>query len=129
MRRMTDSRKNAIQIRTLLLKAADIETMPDEHKMHFLNPNAVRINKSLGDAVGLNHIGVHIIYVEPGRETTEYHKHHYEEECVYILADTACRPRDGHTVTASIARQSSQTRRGPSPLPLAATACVIYHRC
>ena len=70
----------------LLLKAADIEQMPGERKVHFLNPNAVRINKSLGDAVGLSQIGVHVIYVEPGKETTEYHKHLYEEECVYVLS-------------------------------------------
>lgn len=72
--------------RKLLLKAADIEQMPGERKVHFLNQNAVRINKSLGDAIGLNHIGVHLIYVEPGKETTEYHKHFYEEECVYGLS-------------------------------------------
>lgn len=73
----------------LLLKAAQIEQMEGEVKTHFLNPNAVRVNKSLGDAVGLNHIGVHLIYVEPGRDTTECHKHYYEEECVYVLAGTA----------------------------------------
>lgn len=72
--------------RKLLLKAADIESMAGEHKVHFLNPNAVRINKSLGDAIGLSQLGVHIIYVEPGRDATEYHKHYYEEECVYVLS-------------------------------------------
>lgn len=75
-----------METRELLLKAADIEQMVGEHKVHFLNSNAVRINKSLGDAVGLSQIGVHIIYVEPGKETTEYHKHFYEEECVYVLS-------------------------------------------
>lgn len=72
--------------RKLLLKATDIKNMVGERKVHFLNPNAVRINKSLGDAVGLNQIGVHMIYVDPGRDTTEYHKHHFEEECVYVLS-------------------------------------------
>ncbi len=72
--------------RKLLLKATDIKNMVGERKVHFLNPNAVPINKSLGDAVGLNQIGVHMIYVDPGRDTTEYHKHHFEEECVYVLS-------------------------------------------
>ncbi len=72
--------------RKLLLKAAEIEAMPGERKTHFLNPNAVRLNKSLGDAVGLKHMGVHMIYVEPGRDTTEYHRHHYEEEGVFVLS-------------------------------------------
>ena len=70
----------------LLLKAAHIDNMAGQQKVHFLNPNAVRINKSLGDVVGLEQIGVHIIYVEPNRESTEYHKHYYEEECIYVLS-------------------------------------------
>ena len=57
-------------------------------KTHFLNPNAKRINKSLGDATGLTGIGFHIIEVEPGHETTEYHVHYHEDECVYVLAGT-----------------------------------------
>jgi uncharacterized cupin superfamily protein len=86
--------------RKLLLKAADIEQMEGERKVHFLNSNAVRINKSLGDAVGLNHLGVHVIYVEPGKETTEYHKHYYEEECVYVLSGqgTAIIEGDHHKI-------------------------------
>jgi uncharacterized cupin superfamily protein len=75
-----------VDTRKLLLKAAEIEAMPGERKTHFLNPNAVRLNKSLGDAVGLKHMGVHMIYVEPGRDTTEYHRHHYEEESVFVLS-------------------------------------------
>lgn len=69
-----------------LLTAEEINNMQGERKVHFLNPNAVRINKSLGDAVGLNNLGVHIIYVEPGHDSTEYHIHYYEEECIYILS-------------------------------------------
>jgi uncharacterized cupin superfamily protein len=71
---------------TLLLKAKQIEQMKGEEKTHFLNPNAIKINKSLGDAVGLNHIGVHMLFVETGKDTTEYHKHYYEEECIYVLS-------------------------------------------
>lgn len=75
--------------RKFMITAADIAAMAGEHKTHFLNPNAVRINKSLGDAVGLSRIGVHVIYVEPGRDTTEYHIHHFEDECVYVLSGSA----------------------------------------
>ncbi len=81
--------------RKLLLTASDIENMAGERKTHYLNPTAVRINKSLGDAVGLKHIGVHLIYVEPGRDTTEYHKHHYEEECLYVLSGQGMALIDG----------------------------------
>ena len=74
--------------RNLILKAGEIREMKGDHRVHFLNPNAQRIRKSLGDEVGLNNIGVHIIYVEPGKDTTEYHKHYYEEECIYVLSGT-----------------------------------------
>lgn len=39
--------------RDLLIKSKEIEEMEGEEKIHFLNQNAVRINKSLGDLVGL----------------------------------------------------------------------------
>ncbi len=72
--------------RSYLLTAAEIANLPGTLKVHFLNPNAERINKSLGDAVGLQHIGVHIITVAPGKDSTEYHQHWYEEECIYVLS-------------------------------------------
>ena len=72
-----------------LLRAADIAAMPGEQKTHFLNPNAVRLNKSLGDAVGLRQLGVHLIEVAPGRDSTELHVLHYEEECIYVLSGVA----------------------------------------
>lgn len=83
--------------RKFLLKADEIANMQGTRKVHFLNPNAVRIDKSLGDAVGLEHVGVHIIQVDPGRDTTEYHRHHYEEECVYVLSGCATLILDGES--------------------------------
>ena len=71
-----------------LLKASDIDSMEGELITHFLNPNAVRFNKSLGQATGMSEMGVHMIYVEPGHDSTEYHKHLYEEECIYIISGT-----------------------------------------
>lgn len=73
---------------TYLLKAAEIEAMEGLAKTHFLNPAAKRINKSLGDITGLTGLGIHLIEVAPGDETTEYHVHHYEDEAVYILSGT-----------------------------------------
>lgn len=73
---------------TYLITAAQIEAMEGTQKTHFLNPNAQRLNKSLGDAVGLTGIGVHLIEVGPGHDTTEFHRHHHEDECVYILSGT-----------------------------------------
>lgn len=67
----------------------EIENLEGVEKQHFLNDNACRRNKSLGDLTGLHGIGFHIIEVEPGRETTEFHVHYHEEECVYVLEGEA----------------------------------------
>lgn len=72
-----------------LLRADEIAAMEGLKKTHFLNPNAQRVNKSLGDATGLTGLGFHIIEVEPGHETTEHHVHHHEDECVYVLSGHA----------------------------------------
>lgn len=72
-----------------LVPAAEIAAMEGLAKTHFLNPDAQRINKSLGDLAGLTGIGVHLIEVAPGHATTEHHVHHHEDECVYVLEGTA----------------------------------------
>jgi len=72
-----------------LITRAEIDEIKGTEKTHFLNPNAKRTNKSLGDLTGLTGFGFHIIEVQPGHETTEYHVHHFEDECVYVLSGTA----------------------------------------
>ncbi|MCA9536344.1 MAG: cupin domain-containing protein [Myxococcales bacterium] len=72
-----------------ILSAADIEAMAGTPKVHFLNPNGRRVNKSLGDATGLTGFGVHLIEVPVGADSTEYHRHYQEDECVYVLAGRA----------------------------------------
>lgn len=72
-----------------LVTAEEIASIQGLKKTHFLNKSAVRINKSLGDLTGLTGIGFHIIEVQPGDETTEFHVHHHEDEAVYVLAGTA----------------------------------------
>ncbi|MBU2704494.1 cupin domain-containing protein [Zooshikella marina] len=67
----------------------EIEDFEGIDKTHFLNPNARRRNKSLGDLTGLTGFGFHIIEVQPGYESTELHKHYHEDECVYILEGEA----------------------------------------
>ena len=72
-----------------IVRKNEIEEMEGLAKTHFLNKNARRTNKSLGDLAGLKNLGFHIIEVLPGYESTEYHVHHFEEECVYILSGNA----------------------------------------
>lgn len=71
------------------ISADEIAAMKGEQKTHFLNDNAKRVNKSLGDATGLTGFGFHIIEIEPGFESRQHHMHHFEDECVYVLSGTA----------------------------------------
>ena len=75
-------------MKNTLLSAKDIAAMSGTAKTHFLNDNAKRINRSLGDATGLTGFGFHLIEVAPGHESTEYHVHHHEDECAYVLSGT-----------------------------------------
>ena len=63
----------------------EIAKMDGENKVHFLNPQARRRNKSLGDAAGLVALGVHLIEIPIGSTASEFHYHLYEEECLFIL--------------------------------------------
>ncbi|MGC0225568.1 cupin domain-containing protein [Pseudooceanicola nitratireducens] len=72
-----------------LVTAGEIAEMQGLRKVHFLNAGARRVNKSLGDLTGITGFGFHLIEVEPGCETTEYHVHHDEDECVFVLEGEA----------------------------------------
>ena len=55
----------------MYLSAREIEEMDGVRKVHYLNPAAERLNKSLGDAVGMQHLGAHLITVDPGHQSTD----------------------------------------------------------
>ena len=69
-----------------LLKAAAIARAKKVRRVHRLNPKGVRHGLSLGDAVGMQDMGIHLVRIAPGDETTEYHTHHCDEEFLYILS-------------------------------------------
>lgn len=69
-----------------LFTANDIAQMPEQVFTHPLNANAVRHGRSLAEASGCIHLGVHLVRVKPGQDSTEYHRHRGEEEFIYILS-------------------------------------------
>lgn len=69
-----------------LLTAADIESMAEVAHVHQFNDNAVRHTRALSDSLGLEHIGVHLVRLESGRDSTQFHFHHRDEEFIYILS-------------------------------------------
>lgn len=72
-----------------LLTASTIAGLSEVEHVHQFNANAVRLTRSLGDLVGLKSIGVHLVRVEPGRDTTTFHTHQVDEEFLYILSGRA----------------------------------------
>ena len=78
-----------------LLKAETITAMEANSYTHPLNPNAVRLTKNLGRTAGLTQMGMHLVTIMPGRDSTEYHVHHHEDECIYILSGHGTALLDG----------------------------------
>ena len=69
-----------------LLRAEAIAEMEQDIRIHQFNNNAVRHTRSLGDLLGLETLGVHLVRVESGKESTQFHSHHIDEEFLYILS-------------------------------------------
>jgi len=72
-----------------ILSAVHINSLDEQTVVHQFNPNAIRHTRSLGDLTGLSDIGLHLVRVEPGRETTQHHNHECSDEFVYILSGRA----------------------------------------
>lgn len=69
-----------------LLTAEAIANLPEQVFTHPLNANAIRHTKSLTEVTGGMHLGVYLVRVTPGHDSTEYHRHLGEEEFIYILS-------------------------------------------
>ncbi len=70
----------------MFLSAQAIARLEGVRRVHALNAAAIRLDKSLGDQVGLKNIGIHLITIAPGDKSTEFHAHRYEEEALYVLS-------------------------------------------
>jgi len=50
-----------------------ISKLPERAHVHQFNANAIRHTRSIGDLAGLSDMGIHLVRVEPGRDSTEHH--------------------------------------------------------
>ena len=69
-----------------LLRRADIEALPESRTQHQFNANAIRLSHSLAAETGMERIGVHLVRIEPGRDSTTHHFHDADEEFIYVLS-------------------------------------------
>ncbi len=87
--------------------------MPERAHRHQFNHNAVRLTRTLSRPGGLTGMGVHLVRLAPGRESTQFHFHDNDEEFIYVLSGAG---------TAFIGEQSFQVGPGdfmgfPAPSP------------
>jgi uncharacterized cupin superfamily protein len=88
--------ETAAPARTFIARAADRTADKELSFSHPLNPQRSSVNLHfLGDVVGLQRIGVHQIRVPPGKESFVYHRHHGEEEFLYIISGNGVVEIDG----------------------------------
>ncbi|MEZ5558887.1 MAG: cupin domain-containing protein [Pseudomonadales bacterium] len=69
-----------------LLRAAAIAALPERRHQHQFNDNAVRYTRTLGEQAGLERIGLHLVRLEPGHDSTQHHFHDADEEFLYIVS-------------------------------------------
>lgn len=70
------------------LARAQIEEMAEESRVHQFNDKALRLTRTLGEIVGLQRIGIHLVRLPSGMESTQFHYHDADEEFIYILSGT-----------------------------------------
>ncbi len=68
-----------------LLPFTEIEATSEIEHQHQFNSNAVRLTRTLGTRTGLTRIGVHLVRLQRGRDSTQFHYHDSDEEFIYIL--------------------------------------------
>ena len=65
---------------------ADIEAQAEKRTVHQFNENAVRLTRTLTEGTGMERIGLHLVRLEAGRDSTTHHFHDADEEFLYILS-------------------------------------------
>ncbi len=69
-----------------VLTKSDIDNTPETKHVHQFNEQAIRHTVSLSDIVGLTKVGLHLVRVEAGDETTTHHYHEESDEFIYVLS-------------------------------------------
>ena len=69
-----------------LIRAEAIKQLQEHSFSHPWNNNSEIKGVFLGEAVGLQRIGITLAHIPPGKESFIYHSHQFEEEFIYILS-------------------------------------------
>jgi uncharacterized cupin superfamily protein len=69
-----------------IVRAAERTTENEESGAHPWNPSSDIRGHALSRAVGMTRLGLWAVRVPPGKESFVYHRHHLEEEFLYVLS-------------------------------------------
>ena len=69
-----------------LLNNQKISALPVTRVQHQFNVNAIRSTKTLGSATGLQRLGIHLVTICQGNDSTSHHYHDADEEFIYIVS-------------------------------------------
>lgn len=69
-----------------LLRSADIEQMTETRTQHQFNESAIRHSRALASRTEMRRIGIHLVRVESGCDSTTHHYHDADEEFIYVLS-------------------------------------------
>ena len=72
-----------------IIRAAERTAERELHFAHPLNPSSDIHGFPLSSAAGLKHVAIWWARVPPGKESFIYHRHHTEEEFLYVLSGRA----------------------------------------
>jgi uncharacterized cupin superfamily protein len=85
-----------------------------ESRSHPLNADAKRRTFSLGDASGLQLVGLHYTVVAPGDVSTELHAHVFADEFVFVLSGSGEITLDDQTIAVTAGDFVGLPARGPA---------------
>ncbi len=74
------------RLTTHLFRAADLAQLPESISTHQFNAQAIRHVRTLTHLAGLSRIGLHVVRLKSGNESTEPHTHDNDEEFLIVLA-------------------------------------------
>src|SRR5262245_2903415 len=69
-----------------IVRKADRTAENEMAEGHAMNPNAWIRGHALSRAAGLKRVGVWAVTVPAGKESFVYHRHHLEEEFMFVLS-------------------------------------------
>jgi uncharacterized cupin superfamily protein len=77
---------NEITERPPIVRAGERTRENEMSSGHPMNPNAEMFGHALSRVVGLMRVGLWSVRLPPGKESFVYHRHHLEEEFLYVLS-------------------------------------------